>query len=79
MASVDHNSLLIRFLKQRQWVIDLKEMREYPARYEGLDLEPWVGDRDDWWLIVPLLLGARFFGFIILQKPHMVPSLSVAS
>ncbi|MFQ5549255.1 MAG: XrtA/PEP-CTERM system histidine kinase PrsK, partial [Woeseia sp.] len=76
MTSVDHNSRLLRFLSQRQWVIDLKEMREYPARYEGLVLESWVRDRDDWWLIVPLLLGARLFGFIILQKPRMVPSLN---
>jgi putative PEP-CTERM system histidine kinase len=54
----------------------LNEMREHPARYEGLVLEAWVSDQGNWWLIVPLWLGKRLFGFIILQKPKIVPSLN---
>jgi len=76
MSSVDHKSGLVRFLKRRQWVINLNEMRDHPTRYEGLTIESWVSDRDDWWLIVPLFLGERLFGFVILQKPHIVPSLN---
>jgi len=74
--TVDHDSRLIRFLKQRQWVIDLYEMREHPARYEGLELQSWINDDEDWWLIVPLLLGERLLGFIMLQKPRIAPSLN---
>jgi len=76
MSSVDHNSGLIKFLKRRQWVINFQEMRDYPTRYEGLIIEPWLSDRDDWWLIVPLFLGERLFGFVILQRPQIVPSLN---
>jgi putative PEP-CTERM system histidine kinase len=75
-ATVDQSALLIRFLKQSQWVIDLHEMRSFPARYEGLVLDTWVQDRDEWWLIVPLLLGDRLLGLIVLQKPRLVPSLN---
>ena len=39
-------------------------------------LEPSIRDQEDWWLIVPLLLGERLFGFIILQKSRIVPSLN---
>ena len=76
MSSVDLNSPLIRFLRQRQWVIDLNEIRSHPARYEGLVLESSIRDQQDWWLIVPLLLGQRLFGFMILQKSRIAPSLN---
>ncbi len=76
MASVDQRALLVRFLKQSQWVIDLNELRSFPARYEDLVLDEWVQGREEWWLIVPLLLGDRLFGFIVLQKPGLVPSLN---
>jgi putative PEP-CTERM system histidine kinase len=76
LLSVDRRSSLIRFLKDRQWIIDLKEMREHPSRYEGLQLEPPFKDQEDWWLIVPMILGSRLFGFIVLLKPRVVPSLN---
>lgn len=76
MASVPDNSALARFLRQRQWVIDLVELRDYPMRYENLDLEEWVGDHAEWWLIVPLFLQNRMFGFVVLEKPRIVPSLN---
>lgn len=76
MASVDKRAPLVRFLRQRQWVIDLNEMRSFPARYDGLELGDWVGEHEEWWLILPLLLGDRLFGFIVLLKPGIVPSLN---
>ena len=46
LSSVKQNSGLIRFLKDRQWIIDLKEMREHPARYEGLNLQSPFNEQD---------------------------------
>jgi len=48
LLSVDRHSSLIRFLKDRQWIIDLKEMREHPSRYEGLQLESPFKEQEDW-------------------------------
>jgi putative PEP-CTERM system histidine kinase len=76
MSSVDQKSSLVRFLKGRQWVIDLREMREQPARYEGLELEPWLLGHEDWWLVVPLMLGESLFGFMILETPGIAPTLN---
>jgi len=76
MATVDNQSSLVRFLRQRQWVIDLNEVRSHPARYEGLQLEDWVGQHEEWWLIVPLFLQQVLFGFVVLEKPGIVPTLN---
>lgn len=76
LLSVDRQSSLVRFLKDRQWIVDLNEMREHPLRYEGLELEAPFNEQEDWWLIVPMILGSRLFGFIVLLKPRVVPSLN---
>jgi putative PEP-CTERM system histidine kinase len=76
LSSVKQRSSLIRFLEARQWIIDLNEMREHPSRYEGLDLDPPFNEQEDWWLIVPMVLGNRLFGFIVLLKPRVVPTLN---
>lgn len=70
------DSSLIRFLEDRQWVIDLEEMKRDPARYEDVELEDWLLQDGEWWLIVPLLLGNRLSGFILLQKPRVAPALN---
>jgi putative PEP-CTERM system histidine kinase len=68
-ASVSQKSSLVKFLERRQWIVDLNEMNRYPQRYEGLRLEAVFARHTNWWLIVPLLIGNRLFGFIVLQKP----------
>ncbi|MBT8107820.1 MAG: PEP-CTERM system histidine kinase PrsK [Gammaproteobacteria bacterium] len=74
--AVADNAKLVRFLRSTQWIVDLTEMRDDPARYEGLTLEPWISADGRWWLIVPLLLGQRLLGFMLLQQPRVAPSLN---
>jgi putative PEP-CTERM system histidine kinase len=74
--SFDKDSSLVRFLQDNQWIIDLNEMKSYPSRYEGLELDDWFTARDDFWLVVPMLVGKRLFGFIVLLKPRSVPALN---
>ncbi|MGH8194384.1 MAG: XrtA/PEP-CTERM system histidine kinase PrsK [Woeseiaceae bacterium] len=76
VSPIDNASSVIRFLQDRQWTVDLEEMKQHPARYEGLEPEPWFATSNDWWLIVPLLLGNRLSGFIVLQRPRVVPALN---
>ena len=76
VTPIEQDNSLIRFLQDRQWVIDLVEMKRDPSRYEGVVLEPWFDDAEDWWLIVPLVLGKRLFGFILLMEPRVVPALN---
>ena len=76
IPGIQRNSGLVRFLRKQQWVIDLIEMKQDPARYDGLTLDDWVSDDDQWWLIVPLLLGQRLLGFMALQLPKVAPALN---
>ena len=74
--AVADDAPIVRFLRRTQWIVDLTEMRDEPARYEDLTPEPWIGEDERWWLIVPLLLGQRLLGFMLLQKPRVAPSLN---
>jgi putative PEP-CTERM system histidine kinase len=76
IAPIADDSGLIRFLNERQWVIDLEEMKKHPDRYEDLNLDTWLQQDDDWWLVVPVFLSKRLYGFIVLQRPRAVPSLN---
>jgi putative PEP-CTERM system histidine kinase len=74
--TISRDSSLIRFLRQRQWVIDLKELRDHPTRYENLQLDPAFVAHQEFWLIVPLLIGKQLLGLIVLLKPKVVPALN---
>lgn len=74
--SVSSGSSLIAFLSEREWVIDLSEMRSHPKRYGNLQLEAWLAEREDFWLVVPMMLRTNLHGFIVLLKPKRVPSLN---
>jgi len=75
LSTVNQGSSLVRFLRKRQWVIDLYELKEHPARYDGLQLEPGLVE-DRCWLIIPMLLGERLLGFIMLLEPRIVKPLN---
>ncbi|MBT8088457.1 MAG: PEP-CTERM system histidine kinase PrsK, partial [Gammaproteobacteria bacterium] len=76
VAAIASDSGLAGFLRGRQWVIDLEELKQFPDRYEDLQVKGWMHDDGGWWLIVPLFLGKRLYGFIVLQKPRVVPRLN---
>ncbi len=76
VAPLDESSSLVRFLRERQWTVDLEELMREPARYDDLELPAWLNTSREWWLVVPLLLGDRLSGFIVLVKPRVVPSLN---
>jgi putative PEP-CTERM system histidine kinase len=73
---IKSESGLIRFLAERQWVIDLHEISQYPARYDGLQIDTSLETGDEWWLIVPLYLGKSLYGFVCLKKPRIARSLN---
>ena len=74
--SVHTSSSLVKFLAVRHWIIDLDEAREFPTHYDDLKVDEAILKNEDWWLIVPMLLGDRLSGFIILLRPDDVPVLN---
>ncbi len=57
-----------QFLETSQWVIDLQEYTASPDKYEALALPGWIGRCPRAWLVVPLILHGKLFGFVLLQK-----------
>ena len=76
MRPISREAELVRFLEERQWVLDAVEMEQHPARYDDLKLAPELGDPGTWWLLVPLLLGRNLKGFIVLLRPRVIHSLN---
>ena len=58
---------LVRFLEERQWVIEHNEYLREPELYDGLKLPGWVLHSEDVWLIVPLMQDIRLLGFVAIR------------
>jgi putative PEP-CTERM system histidine kinase len=67
MAEPEH-SPFCRFLESTQWVVDLDEYVASPDKYEGLAVPEWLLDYPRRWLVVPLMLHEKLFGFVVLQR-----------
>ncbi|MFN3750171.1 MAG: XrtA/PEP-CTERM system histidine kinase PrsK [Thiobacillus sp.] len=61
------DSPFVAWLADKQWVVDLDEMKARRDLYGDLDLPPWIRDADDAWLVVPLLLHEELIGFVVLK------------
>jgi putative PEP-CTERM system histidine kinase len=68
-TAVAQDADLLRFLAERQWVIDLTEFRDFPERYGGLELPGWLDPQGPWRIVTPLLVGNRLLGFLALRAP----------
>ena len=74
--AIDADAGLVRFIEERQWVIDLTEMKRHPSRYGDLEIDAWLVEGECWWIIVPLLLRNDLYGFIALTKPPGISKLN---
>lgn len=64
----DANSPLCQFMATSGWVINLEEFRSYSSRYGQLRLPVWLQELAHAWLIVPLMVGERLIGFVVLAS-----------
>lgn len=61
---------LCQFLESKQWVIDLQEYDSKPEKYGAIFIPLWLREVPKGWLIVPLILLGKLFGFMILTQPR---------
>jgi putative PEP-CTERM system histidine kinase len=57
----------VKWLANKQWVVDLDEMKTRRDLYGDLDIPPWIQGADDAWLVVPLMLHDELLGFVVLK------------
>jgi putative PEP-CTERM system histidine kinase len=59
---------LLGFMERRQWVLDMNDYREQEDIFEDTVPPVWLTDREDTWLIVPLLWHEKLMGFMVLAQ-----------
>ena len=60
---------LVKFLRDKGYVINLLEVMTKPDEYGGLKLSAWLVGIDKGWLIVPLPGPGSLVGFVVLASP----------
>jgi putative PEP-CTERM system histidine kinase len=74
--TIANDDALVRFLGETGWIIDLRELREDPSSYAGLDrdrLDALFGFAA---FIIPLMDGGEILGFVVLGRPGRPVSLN---
>lgn len=69
-------SPLVRFLEQREWVIDLAHWRGDAGRYDNLTLPPWLVAQHHASLVVPLMQERELLGFAVLMRSKTFGTIS---
>ncbi len=67
---------LVRFLEQREWVINLDEHEKSVRRFHGIEapaLPEWLHGMSGAWLVVPLILHEKLLGFVVLARSPLAP------
>jgi putative PEP-CTERM system histidine kinase len=69
-STLHETDSLIRFLKEREWVIDLNEYTSSPGLYDNLSVPEVILTHKERWLVVPIHFHSELLGFILLIKPR---------
>jgi len=64
------DSAMTTFMRDKDWVINIAELRHSPALYGHLVLPPWLQATPNAWVVVPLLAGDELMGFVLLGSPR---------
>lgn len=73
---VESDSSLIKFMDERGFVINVKELESSANEYVGLSVPDWMLKINQLWLIVPLHGVESLEGFIILADPLIERSIN---
>lgn len=70
------DSSMIKFLAERDWVVDLHEYLNSPGLYEGLTVPNVIASSGSAWLVLPINFHSNLLGFLILNKPRSPRSIN---
>jgi putative PEP-CTERM system histidine kinase len=60
------NAAFYEYLETKQWVIDLLEHESNPEKYGAMAIPSWLRNAGKAWLVIPLILQGKLFGFVVL-------------
>ncbi|MGZ8243848.1 XrtA/PEP-CTERM system histidine kinase PrsK [Methylomagnum sp.] len=68
---IDGHDLAIRYMEEKEWILNLEEMVSMPEGYEGLNRPAWLDASPNAWLLVPLAHKEReLYGVLLLTVPR---------
>ncbi|MCM0611843.1 PEP-CTERM system histidine kinase PrsK [Marinobacter sediminum] len=67
---IDEDAELVRFLNEREWIVDLNEYRTDPLIYNLLEIPDAIAKTPEGWLIIPLYLGNDLYGIALVGNPY---------
>ncbi|MAM88627.1 MAG: PEP-CTERM system histidine kinase PrsK [unclassified Hahellaceae] len=67
---IDSDSELVRFFRDREWIVDLHEYQADPVSYNLLEIPDAITKTPDGWLIIPLYLGNELYGLALVGNPY---------
>jgi putative PEP-CTERM system histidine kinase len=70
LVSEPADSALCQFLETKHWVVDLEEYRGAPDMYDDMHMPAWLLAIPRGWLVVPLMMQGKLFGFMLLLQPR---------
>lgn len=70
------SSSFCRFLQERQWVVDLEEYERNGEMYGDMVLPGWLRQIPRAWIVVPLILQGRLYGFMLLLESRSTVQLN---
>jgi len=65
-----NDSSMIRFLRERDWIVDLQEYTTSPGLYDKLNITRGILSHAEAWLLIPINFHSNLLGFILLTKPR---------
>lgn len=66
---IDRDASLLNYMRQSDWIIDLRELQTNPARYPNLEIPSCIRTATKAWLLVPLFLKDSLHGFVLICNP----------
>lgn len=64
------NGPFCQFLENKQWVFDIQEYKSNPEKFDAIAVPQWLQSMPQAWLVVPLVLHGKLFGFVVLGQPR---------
>lgn len=66
---IDSNDDLVRYFRDREWIIDLNAYKADPVAYDLLEVPDMIIQYPKGWLIIPLYLGNELYGMALIGAP----------
>lgn len=69
-TTFDADAELVRFFKEREWIVDLHEYRVDPVSYNLLEIPDAISKTTEGWLVIPLYLDKEIYGIAMVGNPY---------